>query len=254
MPVIGTRRRLQLIFDQLAGVLLTTIRHALEDMRGCLLARFNGLWVILADTRICLFEVDVDSYRLHIVQRVLLVEGEAEVSFGIEPRALNMFLDRMWVILTWCSLDIWVNGKHIRKDLEAILVADKAVEVALRRRVLMSDFLIQLFVSGVSAGTRLAIEVFFEFQLGVEAPLLCAEIHLLLHFLAGVGERGKTGIRREVGDSSDRAHTSRLIRGLAPLEAALSRVTRREWLFLVDENSLGAAGNRRRLRVDAHER
>lgn len=67
MSVVRARRWLQLVLDQLARVLLSSHRHALEDVTGGFMLRQDGLRVVLADARVSLFEIDVDGYRLDVV-------------------------------------------------------------------------------------------------------------------------------------------------------------------------------------------
>ena len=83
VSVVGSRGRLKLVFNDLAGVLLGPGSDGLEDMLSSLLLFLGWERVVLANSRILLFEVDVHSDRLDVVQWVLLVERKGELAFGI---------------------------------------------------------------------------------------------------------------------------------------------------------------------------
>ena len=188
MPIVRARGRLQLVLDEFARVLLAPGRHALEHVRS---RRSRGLWplrVVLPDARVRLLEVNVDRYRLHVVQRVLLVEGQAEVAFGIEPRGWHMLLDRVRVVLSRRRLDVRINRQHVRKDLEAVLVADEAIQHASGRDVLLRHLLVEVLVNFVSTGAWFTVKVLLQLEFSVEAALFHSEIHLPLHLLACVGK------------------------------------------------------------------
>jgi hypothetical protein len=58
------------------------------------------MWVILANTRRLLFEVNVDGDWLNIVERIVLVEGKTKVTFIVHPRSWLVLLGTLWVILS----------------------------------------------------------------------------------------------------------------------------------------------------------
>ena len=189
MPIVRARGRLQLVLDELARVLLAPGRHALEHVRSRRSRGLWPLWVVLPDAWVRLLEVNVDRYGLHVVQRVLLVEGQTEVAFGIEPRGWHMLFDRVRVVLSRRRLNVRINRQHVGKDLEAVLVADEAIQHASRRDVLQRHLLVEVLVGIVGAGAWFAVEVLLQLEFSVKAALLHSEIHLPPHLLACVGKR-----------------------------------------------------------------
>jgi hypothetical protein len=74
---------------------------------------FNRLWVVLSHRRVLLLEINVDRYRLDVVQGILFVEWDAEVAFIIHLWARDVLLDRSRVMLTRTNCNRWVRGEHV---------------------------------------------------------------------------------------------------------------------------------------------
>ena len=74
---------------------------------------FDGAGVVLAHTWVRLLEVDVNSDGLHIVQWVLLVEWQTEISLELHLWASHVLLYGARVVLARPHIDGWVSGQHL---------------------------------------------------------------------------------------------------------------------------------------------
>ena len=63
----------------------------------------NFFRVVSANSRVLLLEVDVYSYWSNVIQRILLVEGQSESSFGIDLWSIYMPLYSLGIILAWAQ-------------------------------------------------------------------------------------------------------------------------------------------------------
>jgi hypothetical protein len=87
----------------------------------------NGNGVVVANARVGLLKVDVNSYGLHEVQRILLVEGQAKLAFGSKLRYKNILFNRLRVVLARSKLNSRVNCLLFSRYLEAVALRGKAV-------------------------------------------------------------------------------------------------------------------------------
>ena len=102
--------RLELLLRHLANALLLSSRCSrYENTTSCWYVLIDGFWVIVSYTRIRLFEINVHSNWLDVVQGVLLVEWQTELSFWIQPRHLNILLNRLGVILAGSNVDVRIT-------------------------------------------------------------------------------------------------------------------------------------------------
>lgn len=60
----------------------------------------DGFWIVLTNRWVLLLEVDVNRYRLDVVQGILLVEWDAEVTLIIHLWARDVLLNGSRVVLT----------------------------------------------------------------------------------------------------------------------------------------------------------
>jgi hypothetical protein len=63
------------------------------------------LGAVLAHTRVRLLEINVHSDGLNIVQRVLLIEWQAEISLELHLRARHMLINSTWLVLARSHID-----------------------------------------------------------------------------------------------------------------------------------------------------
>ena len=87
-----------------------------------LIARTDRIRIVLSDARVCLLEVDIDGYGTHIVQRILLVEWQAEVTLVLHLGAWDMFLHCMWLVLARTDIDSWIMRQHVSILHETLLL------------------------------------------------------------------------------------------------------------------------------------
>lgn len=80
-----------------------------EDILRSFCVFLNYLRVILAYSWGLLFEVNVHCDRLHIVQRVVLVERQTEITFVVHARSRHMTLRLLWLVLTRSNCYAWVR-------------------------------------------------------------------------------------------------------------------------------------------------
>lgn len=90
-----------LIQISLSGLLIDDSTHslALEDFFATLGVFLNELGAVLSHTRRLLFEINVDSNRLDIVQGVVLIEGQTEITVVIHARCLGVLLGSLRIVL-----------------------------------------------------------------------------------------------------------------------------------------------------------
>lgn len=113
LDVVVARSRL---FSSLVEDLLgheASLVLGIEDASAAIIIAFDRRWVVLAHTRVRLLEVDVHRDRLDVVQRVLLVEWQTEVSLELHLGACDVLFDRVRVILAWTHVDVGVGRQHI---------------------------------------------------------------------------------------------------------------------------------------------
>jgi len=84
--------------------------------------RFHELWIVLADARISLFEVDINCDRFHIVQGVLFVKRQTEITFIVHRWPCQMLLHLTRIILSRPHLYSWVTSELIRHHCEFLLL------------------------------------------------------------------------------------------------------------------------------------
>lgn len=108
--IVRSRCRLELLLRHLANALLLSSRCGrYEDATSCWYILIYGFWVIVSYTRIRLFEINVHGNWLDVVQGVLLVEWQTELSFWIQPRHLNILLNWLGVILARSNMDVRIT-------------------------------------------------------------------------------------------------------------------------------------------------
>ena len=83
---------------------------------------FNSLRIVLANSRICLLEIDIDSDWSHIIERVFLVEWQTKIALVFHFRSSNMFLNSVWLVLARCNIYAGVMSQHIGLLHESLLL------------------------------------------------------------------------------------------------------------------------------------
>ena len=76
----------------------------------------------MADAWRFLFEVNVHSNWLHIVQRVVFVERQGKVSFIVHAWGEDVLLRALRFILTRRHIDLWVSCLHVCCGHEPLLL------------------------------------------------------------------------------------------------------------------------------------
>ena len=106
--IIVTWRRL---FSPLVKKLLGQHGAFLLRDKGTLAAiliSFDGLRAVLTHARVRLLEVDVHGDRLDVVQRILLIEWQTEVTLVLHLWPCNVLFYGMWCVLTGADIDSWI--------------------------------------------------------------------------------------------------------------------------------------------------
>jgi len=98
-----------------------------EGARAAVIVAFDWFGAVLADTRVGLLEVNVHSDRLDIVERILLIEWQTEVTLVFHLRPGNVFFDGVWCILAWTNIDSWISSQHVRLLNETLLLRCKVL-------------------------------------------------------------------------------------------------------------------------------
>jgi hypothetical protein len=108
-------------------LVLVAINRRLKDIDASWDIFLYGLRIVASNSRYSLFEIDVDSYGLHEVQRIVLVERQGKTCFRIELRCLRVFLDRFGIVLAGTNVDFRIvvclhacNCESVRFGHEAV--------------------------------------------------------------------------------------------------------------------------------------
>ena len=126
--VVCTRSWLVLQLFQSLLVNNTALSFGLEDPGMRLWVLFNNLWVVLPNSWRLLLKVDVYSDRLHIVQRVVLVERQGEIAFVVHPRGHLMPLHFFGLILARPNIDFRVTLKHLARGNKPLLLTIEGLD------------------------------------------------------------------------------------------------------------------------------
>jgi len=116
-----------------------------------------------------LFKVNVDSDRLYVVKRIILVEGKTKVTFVVHPRSLGVLLRLLRIVLPWTNLNFWVALHHICSRLKAFsLIVEcfldhSSIEMSQFLHFGLKRRLNSACILGVGTRASITIEVFFEF-------------------------------------------------------------------------------------------
>ena len=241
--IICTWSRLKLALDDLTGIfLLASVGNRLENTWGGRYGLHNWLRIIVANSGIGLFEVNVYSDWLHVVQWVLFIEGKTKFTLRIEFWATDMFLDLLWVILSGAYLDVGITLQLVSSNLESISLGCETIEQTPFALTLSILLVFNRSEIHVSTRSRLTIEVLFQFNLGIKSSLLDSE--LLALWALSCGEWGEAWIPVEHGRSIERGF-ARLVHliSFATFETPRGSWTCGEWLFLIDQDSLRPTRN-----------
>ena len=91
------------------ALLLASSCGGLEHTLSSWLRLLDRFRIIVANTWIRLLEVNVHRNWLDIVQWVLLVEGETELAFGVQPGNGDVLLNAFRVILARTDSNGWIT-------------------------------------------------------------------------------------------------------------------------------------------------
>lgn len=167
-------------------VMNSPLRLREEDLLAALHMFLDGLRVVLPDTRVLLFKVNVDCYRLDIVQGVVFIEGQTEVAFVVHLGGLDVLLRPGRVVVPRPHLDFGVAVKHLGCGHEAfgfivkLLLDDMAVEVLQPLHFGPERRLDRASRFRVSPRPSVSVEVLFQLQLAVKAHVFRVEGRHLL--------------------------------------------------------------------------
>ena len=112
-----------------------------EGRLAAVFVSLDRLRTILSHTGVRLLEVDVHSDRLHVVERILLIEWQAKVSFVLHFRASYMLLDGLRSVLPGANINTWITCEHVSILNEPLLLRCK---VLIKLLAVQSDHLSHL--------------------------------------------------------------------------------------------------------------
>lgn len=186
-PIVGSWSWLQLVFDDLSCILLSTsVSHRLEYARCSWDIFLHWLRIVVAYTWVRLFEVNVDRNWLDIVERILLVERKRKFTLWIKFWNLNMLLNWHRVILPWTHLDRWVNCLLISSQLKPIRLRDESVQNTNSRLTFRVLLILNIGYILISPRSWILIEIFLKLNFGFKSPLFVSKLVLFPDFLARV--------------------------------------------------------------------
>ena len=177
---ITTWTRLCFTLTLLAFSNNTTLCCRIKFWFGTLLFFINQLRVILANRRISLFEIDINSDGLDIVERILFVEGQRKVTFVVNAGTTNVFLSvlfkLLYVVGCWTNVcHSWVWRVHIINHFESFFFVHKLLINRL-------PFILQpincfnhmifhslMFLISIRAGSRILIKILHQLHLAVKS-------------------------------------------------------------------------------------
>ena len=87
-----------------------------------------------------------------------------------------MFLDLLWVILSGAYLDVGITLQLVGSNLESISLGCETIEETPFALTLSILLLFDGSVIHISTGSRLTVEVLFQFNLGIKSSLLDSEL------------------------------------------------------------------------------
>lgn len=97
----------------------------LETRLSCRPLRQHEIRIVLTDARIALLEVYVYGDGLHIVQRVLLVEGQTKIALIVHCWPLHVFSWLSWVVLAGTYLNVGIVVLKLRNWQELFLLREE---------------------------------------------------------------------------------------------------------------------------------
>lgn len=91
----------------------TALILRLKDARAAISVALDRTGIVLSDSGVRLLEVNVDSDWLDVVQRVLLVEWQTEISLELHLWAGNMLFHGVRIVLSWPHIDVRIGCQHV---------------------------------------------------------------------------------------------------------------------------------------------
>lgn len=244
--IICTWSRLKLALDDLTSIfLLASVGNRLENTWGGRYRLHNWLRIIVTNSGIRLFEVNVYSDWLDVVEWILFIEGKTKFTFRIKFWATNMFLDLLWIILSGAYLNVGITLQLVSTKLESISLGCETIEKTPFALTLSILLIFDGSEIHISTWSRLTIKVLFQFNLGIKSSLFDSE--LLALWTLSCGEWREAWISVEHGRSIEMgsAHSTLIYHLISfpTFETPSGSITCREWLFLVNQDSLRPTRN-----------